>query len=379
MVSANPSQISEEPKEYSKFYNFTEENLYNELLSSTYKEEECKDNQHYLYGYDEICYAKEKLKFNGKNTIIEKEFPIKLVKNKNEIVAGYIGLLYNNSFFQETKSFITLLRSSENLINNYFYFINIEEKNLLENKIKAQLYIGALPHEIFPEKYSIDNFQYTDTYIASYIPDNWRMTINKIYLNDYIKYTDAGALISLSYEIYHIIGSGEFHRIIKENFMNKLISEKNCFYSNFSQNILSTSNISFYYCKISTKNILYENLNSIKFYSMQFNYSFELRKEELFFIKDDYIYLNILFSDIENNYWTMVQIFTTKYNFVFNTNQKQIGFYKINDLKVNKANDNESNINNNIVIICFIICIIIFVCLGIFIGRKIINYYLFNN
>ena len=374
-VNANSSRKSKESKEELNFYNFTEKSFYNKSDSISYKEEECKEVNHIKYEYSEICYAKEKIKFNKNNETIGQVFPINLVNNINENIPGYLGLLFNNSFFQDSKSFITLLINKD-LIDNYFYFIHIEEKNILENKIKAQLYIGGLPHDIFPEKYSIENFKYTNAYISSFIPDKWRMNINKIYLNDdkdNVKCT--GGIITFSYEIYHIIGTYEFHQIIKEMFMKKLIDEKKCFYSNFSQNIISVCNISFYYCKKSTKDILYNNLQSIKFYSMELYYDFELTKEELFYIKDDYIYLNILFSDIDDNYWTMGQIFTTKYNFVFNTNQKKIGFYKKKELNINTSNDNESNdINTSIFVICIIICIIFFICLGIFIGRLIFSW-----
>ena len=70
----------------------------------------------------------------------------------------------------------------------------------------------------------------------------------------------------------------------------------------------------------------------------------------------------------------MGQIFTTKYHFVFNTDQKQIGLYtKVN---IDKTNDKvtEKNSYNILIIIVFIICIIIFICIGIFIGRKIFGW-----
>lgn len=375
-ASINPSQLSKVPKEDSDFYNFIEQDMYNESLSSSYKKEGCKEVSHMIYHYSEICYAKERLIFNNNNNnLIEKEIYIKLVKNEDENIPGYIGLLYNNSYFQETKSFITLLRGN-NLINNYYYFISFDEINPLENKIKAQLIIGGLPHDIFPDKYSIDNYQYTNSYISSFIPAKWRISLDKICLNDNIdNHLITNKLITLSYDIYHIIGTYEIHNIIKNTFMNKLIEENKCFYSNFSQNIHGISNISFYYCKIITKNILYENLNNIKFYSMELDYTFELTKDELFYIKDDYIYLNIIFDENENIYWTLGQIFTTKYSFVFNTDQKQIGFYKNINIKNNNDNNDISNNNYNLqIIICFIVCILFFVCLGIFLGRKIFGW-----
>ena len=108
--------------------------------------------------------------------------------------------------------------------------------------------------------------------------------------------------------------------------IDKLIEEKKCFCDKFPQDLTVLYNMTFYYCNISVKNILYENIKSIKFFSFELSYIFELTKEELFYIKGDYIYFNIIFCTKEFNYWLMGQIFTTKYNFVFNTDTKKIGF-----------------------------------------------------
>ena len=71
------------------------------------------------------------------------------------------------------------------------------------------------------------------------------------------------------------------------------------------------------------------------------------------------------------------QIFTTKYNFVFNTNEKQIGFYqKINkDTNKDIINNNYNNKNNNKIIITIVIIVaIIFTCVGLLLGRKIFGW-----
>ena len=130
--------------------------------------------------------------------------------------------------------------------------------------------------------------------------------------------------------------------------------------------------MTFFYCNISVKNILYENIKSIKFFSFELSYIFELTKEELFYIKDDYIYFNIIFSENTFNYWMIGQIFTTKYNFVFNTDTKQIGFYyKENIISNEREKKLEKKNSNDIFIIIAIIIAIIFMCFGLIIGRTI--------
>lgn len=371
-TSVNPLNSSNYTKINSNFYNFTDKELYNESISFTYKEEECKKVKHFIYFYDEICNSKEIIIFNSSRHILNKEFPIKIVRNYDYNIPGYIGLLFNDSNFEEKKSFITLL-AREKIIDNYFYFFDLEESNLLQNKIKGNLIIGGLPHEIFPEKYSIDNFILTNCYISSVAPDKWRFGFEKIYLNNGIesnKFTNK--LISLNFEIYHIIGTNELRFEIKKNFLDKLTEDKKCFYSNFSQNICDKNNISFYYCHKSAQKILFDNLKSINFYSSQFDYTFSLTNEELFYFKDDYIYLNILFNNYEQNYWTLGQIFTTKYQFIFNTNIKQIGFYT--KVKVENPENKRAGNNNFLFILVLGICIFIFTFLGIFVGRNLFSW-----
>ena len=182
-TSLNPSNSPKSTEIESHFYDFANKEFYNESISFTYKEGMCKKVQQFVYSYDEICYAKENIIFNINNNLINKEFPIKIVRNiLEDNIPGYIGLLYNFSNFEERKSFITLLRK-ENIINNYFYFFNLEEINPLENKLKGNIIIGGSPHEIFPEKYSIDNFILANCYITSFVPNKWRFCFDKIYLN----------------------------------------------------------------------------------------------------------------------------------------------------------------------------------------------------
>ena len=320
-----PNKKSEKEKKDIKYYNIPEDELYNEKLSSTYNENICKKGIQNIDHYNEICTGTEKMTFKNKDNTFTINFPIKIAKNHDENIPGVIGLLVNDTNFNNSRSLITELKS-ENLIDNYFWFIDIDEISPLEKKIKANLIIGALPHEIFPQKYSKEYFKTQNIFTLPYIFEAWRIKFDKIYTegnSDELHNT----IISFSYEFYHVIGTIEFLNIIKKNFMNKLIEEKKCFCAKFPQDLTVLYNMTFYYCNISVKNILYENIKSIKFFSFELSYIFELTKEELFYIKDDYIYFNIIFSENTFNYWMMGQIFTTKYNFVFNTDTKQIGFY----------------------------------------------------
>ena len=201
----------------------------------------------------------------------------------------------------------------------------------MEKKLKGHFIVGGYPHEIFPNKYSEKDLSTTSNAEVWLSGLAWRMNFNKIYIDnqeDKVTVFEEQPM-TFNYEIYNIISSMKFRFEIEGLLMDELIPQKKCFCSNFSQNIYSEYNLTFYYCLKSVKDILYKKIPSIKFSSIELSYIFELTKEELFYEKGDYIYFNILFTKFESNtYWIMGQIFLSKYNFVFNSDQKKIGFYQ---------------------------------------------------
>ena len=351
----------------SNYYIFMKNNFYNELLSLSYKEEFCK----LINSYSGICLCKENFIFNIKNVKVEKEFPIKIIKNIGDDIPGFLGLFYDEIYHNKTKSFINLLKE-QNIIDNYYWFFEIDKFSTSE--IKGNLIIGELPHNVFPKKYSKEDLRFTKAIIISNLYKSWRIKLNNIYIETARgNYNLHDEIIALNNRIYNIIGTIGFNNLIKELFMNQLLKEKKCFYSNFIQNTVSNNEINFYYCLKSVKDILYENLNSVKFFLSDFDFIFELTKDELFYIKDEYIYLMILFRNNKLNHWTMGQMFIYKYNFIFDTDNKLIGFYKkYNNISIN--NNLSNNINyekNKIILVIIIIVSLVFFFIGLIIGRKI--------
>ena len=225
-------------------YQFTKSNFYNEIFSQSYKEQNCKN----INDYSGICLSNENIIFHNKTIIIKNEFPIKIMKNINDNIPGFLGLLYNNDYYNISKSFIIHLKEQK-LINNYYWFFNIEKYSIFE--IKAELVFGGLPHDIFPKKYSKEDLRFTNAKIIPNIYKSWRISFNKIYI-DSIKrnYNLRDTIVTLASRIYNIIGTYEFNYLIKEWFMDKLIKSKKCFYNNFTQNIYGNQNFRFYYCDI---------------------------------------------------------------------------------------------------------------------------------
>ena len=378
LSSSIPSANSTEKGEDSKYYQFTYNESYNELSSSLYKINYCEVVFHFSYGYSEYCYSNDTIHFNINNTNVDKVFRFKIVKNNDGNVSGYIGLLYNDSFFEKTRGFITELKAA-NLIDNYYWFFDFDEFSPLEKKLKGQFILGGLPHEIFPNKYSLLELTTTSSEEVFLASMAWRLSFNKIYIDNQedkaIIFEDQ--VMTFNYEIYNIISSMKFHFEIRDLIMDELVAQNKCFTSNFSQDIYSYNNLTFYYCLKSVKDILYKKIPSIKFSSVKLSYIFEITKEELFYEKGDYIYFNILFTKFESNtYWIMGQIFTSKYHFFFNSDTRQIGFYK--NYTPNQVIDEvipNNGISNLVIIILVAIGIaLIFLFIGLVLGKKIFGW-----
>ena len=381
--SINPS-IKSTNKDPSKFYQFIKSDYYDETSSFTYTNETCTINEYSLYPYDEICDSNEKITFNINKTKTTTDFPIKLVRNLDENIPGYIGLLHNDLEFKTTTNLITRAKEKK-LINNYNWFFNVDEFNPLEKKINGQLIIGGIPHEIFPNNYSINYLESTTSYKSSIAGNSWRLLINKISIdsqtNDPIYIENR--IITFKHDIYNIITTNEFHDKIKKLIMDDMIKLNKCFKSNFTQNLYKNYNLTFYYCDKSAKDILYEKIPNLKFSSVDLNYVFELTKEELFYETDSYIYFMIIFADESNTNWMIGQILISKYNFIYNNDNQQIGLYKSNNgtatinynrngIYYNKGRNKKISTGALIAIIA-VADAIIFTIVGLLIGKLIFN------
>jgi len=155
------------------------------------------------------------------------------------------------------------------------------------------------------------------------------------------------------------------------------MDENKCFRGKFSQNLFSYDDLNYFYCDISVENILVDNLSGIKFYSKVFDYTFELTKDELYYKNGKYIYLTILYFDHLYNDWIVGQMFTSKYHFVFNTDSREIGFYKKVNIAINNENDGHNLLNGGsptkiwtIIISISFVLLGIGIFIGIFIGIK---------
>ena len=203
----------------------------------------------------------------------------------------------------------------------------------------------------------------------------WELKFNKIFFKDNSnnkeqKINDNNAYLDPSN--YLIYSPKEYFELIIENFFQKYIDEDNC-YLNYFEEYISIN------CDKSEKFSINEikKFPSIFFEHINLDYTFELSYKDLFVEKNNvYWFLIVSDSMFYTSDWTLGNIFMRKYQFIFNLDTKEIGFY--NPKLEKKSNNNNGNNNikkenkaykiTNIILIA--ILIIILVGIGIFIKIK---------
>ena len=345
-------------KEFYKSYN-----LFNEKKSLTYKTEGCREVLGMLEDEEEICRSNDKFLFyddiSTKQKNLYNNLFFKLVIQTDNDIPGEIGLgLFDKSRDPEN-NFLKILKSND-LINNYNWYFEFDSWN----STKGRLIIGSLPHEIHPDKFSEKNLLYTNVDINSFTLRNWKIEYDKIYINKDVYLLNKKAEFAFDSDI--IIGTNELELKLNDYFFNNFIYYKKCFNDTIKLSYYF-SGLKFFYCHINLKNTLYDLIPSVKLYSNDLNYTFEMDKDELFIIEGNYIYLKILFPiKHTQNYFILGRSFTLKYPFVFNPDLNKICFY------MDYAKDiiNEEKIKNDYGIIIKIIIIIIFLILFIMFSLK---------
>jgi hypothetical protein len=174
-----PPETIQQQCKISEFFKFDKKEYFDENFSNSYSSPECQTKKHEYYDCDEICNAKEKIKFTIDGKSETKEFPITIMKNHDEMVPGLIGLTINSTLAYKGSLLSELKR--ENLIKDYYWFIDFDKFSPLEKKIKGKFIIGDLPHNIYPEKYNKDLYKHTTSYRDS---SSWTINMEKIFVEN---------------------------------------------------------------------------------------------------------------------------------------------------------------------------------------------------
>ena len=335
---------------------YKEFNLYNEKESKTYFNEGCKEILGLSDDFETICDSNDIFIFNQiqKNEtkkIQVNNFSFKLIKETDSNIPGMIGLGLFDKSRNEAHNFLKVLKNYK-LIDNYYYYFDFDNVN----SVKGKLIIGALPHEINPNKFSENNLLFTNVDIDSFDIKKWRILFEEIKINNEMILLNKKA--EFDFNMNFIIGTNDLEKIFNEKIFNNYINNKMCFNDTFNYSFYS--GYKFYYCKSELKKTLYDLLPNIDFFSKQLNFTFNLNKEDLFIIENNYIYLRIIFNKQKtDDKFILGKCFTLKYQFVFNPDLQKIGFYKkSNKIKINRVDIFDYDIIIKIFAIIFLIIII---------------------
>ena len=357
----------DEPEIYNLLPLFENTNnfFFNEQKSYSfqYNDEITSSNKKTCLGNDTISLYKN-LDLN-KKLDITLNFEL-LLQFQKENISGEIGLSFpdknENNYYLIKKSNILNQLKENNLIDNFNWFFIYDKWNNMEGK----LIIGATPDELFPKKYYKKDLILSSSVLDSSIGQNWKIKFRDIYLgNFHLK----NLTTELVFDSELIIAPKEFDSFLLNHFLKDELNNNKCFQSSFYLKAHYVTTLKYYYCDLSIQEELYEAMLDIKFNSKEFNYTFEINKDDLFEIEGNYIFFKILFFIEDFDIWVLGKPFSLKYQFVFNPDTKQIGMYNPNFVyeKPKKSWNQKKFWLGFTIIMLFGI----FTVLGIIIGKKI--------
>ena len=197
----------------------------------------------------------------------------------------------------------------------------------------------------------------------------------------------------LNYNYGFIIGTGEYREYIKKNFFDELIELNICFYDLVHFTDINDLEARYYSIRCDKDEFkeYYEQFPNLTFFVYDYNYNFELTKEDLFVkVNHDFYFLIIfekqLFDHDDLVFWNLGLPFLQKYEFVHNYEKQNIGFYipyqepKKEEIPIEEQKDEEQknenqNLDNTkkylIIIILVVIIVIILIVATFFIAKSI--------
>ena len=335
--------------------------------------------------YKNSCFAKEYFEFESyepnKKLIFENlKFFLTNDNENNKNYCALIGLRlnYQDMFIENPKNFI-------------FYLMQYYTNTTLKNKLKSfywtikyendsgYISLGDPPHIYDPKNFKNKNF-FEFNIQARYSTINWAIQFKDIFINKsneiihLKKYNLEGHNCIFYPELNIILSTNDFFNNIKKIFFNKYFQAQICFIkkafiSQINSSIIEGLNgeYTIFYCdinKINDINKFHDEFPSINFYHNLLNITFELKWDDLFYEENNKLFFLISNKNNEVDQWAFGKIFMNKYQFIFNSEMKTIGFYKNNE-KIEKYND--IDYKNVILLIVFLI---LFFILLVFIAYK---------
>ena len=257
------------------------------------------------------------------------DFNFNEVRDENLELCGNLGLKMNN---HEKTNFIEQLKH-KGVIDKYIWTIDYQTLS------QGVVIFGSEPHFYDSSKYFYSQYKTIYANLNNNNKKNWSFNFDKITINitdtNIIQLKDTNCELFIDHGL--IIGTEEYKKFIEENYFNELIKEEVCYKEVTKLDESSDEYIIFYCDKLkfkgdfnsfsSIKNKPYFKFNDIFLFQKGFEYIFKLRKENLFEEIDDKVYFLIIFDKKDNNVWKLGEPFISEHKFIFNQEQKTIGFY----------------------------------------------------
>ena len=379
---------------------FIKNSKYDRTLSNTFHN--ISDFNICYQKYEKCCFAKENFEFesydNKYNKIFFKDLKFFLtdIKDKNKNICGLIGLRlnYQDMFIENPKNFIYYLmhyfnNNNSEKINSYYWTIKYENKN------DGFISIGEPPH-IYDTRNLYKNKKFNEFNMeARYSTLSWAIQFNQIFINKgnetiFLKKYSEGHNCVFYPEINIILSTVDYFNKIKQEFFNKFIDLKICFIkktyiSDINSTIIEglSGEYILFYCDKNKLieygiNNFYSEFPSLNFYHNLFNYNFTLTGKDLFFEDEINNKIYFLIGNKNNHFdqWIFGKIFMNKFEFVFNSEMKTVGYYS----QINNFTEKENNFEfNHIKLIIIVIVIIIIITFISFIACKKGNIFLKDN
>ena len=369
-------------------------NYFNEEKSNSIEINETKNTSYFINNFDQwkIVYDNFRINNNSSNEI-QLNF---VVANSIKVEEpGSLGLQIKEdlSFLQLSQSFLIQLKLNQK-INNYKWFIYYGENN------KDYLVIGCSPHEfyvpgsnqkLFPNINLETEFHNINDQIILNRP-TMQIKFNDIYITSNLTslekdedFKDIEYFKNGYFKIYlgAIVGPNSYENYLKNIFFKDYLNENKCHMGTFNQiENLSKLTFKYYYCEASLYNNIKKDFKSLIFKHVDLNENFILSFNDLFIKNDNYLIFLVIFHIYNYYYWDLGTPFLRKYQFVFDFDNKQVGYYYDKFRKENNGNegDGEKVKNDNkklrsylgyISLILILSGLLIY--LGFMLGKKVYN------
>lgn len=343
---------------------------YSSSLSTSYEVIDSKsiyisDNKRYIYSKDYFKIYSDIYLSNYDYVLLKFRHSLDNYKNISQ-ACGKIGLLYASEKYYQSLSdtnFINQIHKNlKNVDISWTFLYNSKSNN--ENDYDGLFIIGIESLEKFNNKNELIPIYIKLTGYGGVI--DWKFTLDEIYIGNHI-YEINDEEIKVTSDVEGIEIPRNFYNTIKKLYFDKYFSEKKC------ESEIVVENIMVIYCysdKFTEEDI--RQFPEINFYKFKIGYNFTFTGKELFYKRENKYFFKIIsnLKSFEKNF-ILGRIFLKKYQIIFNSDSKSMSFYKNNNNKMNIYGDNKIKKEGLFIkIASYFFVGIIFLCLGLFFGRK---------